>query len=216
MKKKRTLVSPPTPKVFEVIHELTHRAAAAWAVWFDIHVQQEGGGPFAMVLEIHRPFFNVISDAQIHFTILILSDLFGKRQGVHSYEFLIDRCLKEGRITPKEALIYGEKLRSLAKAQRGIGILRGKYFGHKLLEIPISEVFQAAQLKIKDIDEVFKVSFWLLGRLAFACGHTNFRGSADHELYARKSLDQIFNYFLTKWNNIGSGSSRNKVRTESR
>jgi hypothetical protein len=205
--KKGNVVLPSTHAVFRVMQQMTERAAASWAIWFGLHAQQEGGGPYAMVLQLYRPFFGAIYDAQIHFTILALSDLFGKRGDVHSFQFLIARCLEERRISPCKAAVYKKKLSSLAPARRGIGILRGKHFGHKLLSAPISQVLREARLKIRDIDEVLDAAFWLLGRLAFACGEAHFQGNEEDDEQASKTLDEALKYFLGKWENLGKGGN---------
>jgi hypothetical protein len=205
--KKGNVVLPSTLEVFRVIQQMTERAAASWAIWFGLHAQKEGGGPYAIVLQLYRPFFAAIYDAQIHFTILALSDLFGKRSDVHSFEFLIARCVKEGRISPGNAAVCQRKLRRLAPARRGIGILRGKHFGHKVLSAPVSEVLKEAKLKIRDIDEVLDASSWLLGRLALACGENHFRGNDEDDQKARQTLDEALKYFLGKWENLGSGGN---------
>jgi hypothetical protein len=111
--------------------------------------------------------------------------------------------VSERRITDKVAEACRQKLAALAHARRGIGILRGKHFGHKLLGTPISDVLRQAELKIRDVDEMLKTSFWLLGRLAFACRQRNYRGSGEYDRYAKENLEEVFKYFLDKFNSLG-------------
>jgi len=193
----------PIYDVFHTMHEMTRRALASHTIWFGLHAQQEGGGPHAILLQLHYPFFTAIYDATIHFTILTLSDLFGKRSGVHSFRFLIAHCLSEGRISAEQACDCRLKLNKLSKAARGVGILRGKHFGHKLLGAPIADVLREADLKIKHIDELLAGAFLILGDLAFACGEHSYEGEDDFERHAKDSLQDVFECLTKKWNALG-------------
>src|SRR5207247_6877283 len=117
---------------FQIIQKMVSTADASWAIWFQLYCNIEQGGPFYIVTQIHFPFFDGVYHSQIHYVFLILSDLFGKRRDTHSFSHLLKLCRAEGL----DERIAGEcetLLASVKQFRKGVGILRGKHFGHKLV-----------------------------------------------------------------------------------
>src|SRR5205807_8689307 len=137
-----------------IIQRMVTTAKASWAIWFELYCNFEHGGPYAISTQIHFPFWNAVYHSQIHYVFVILNDLFGKRRNTHSFRYLMNLCR-----TKLHSRIYKEceeLMASISRHQKGVGILRGKHFGHKLVDAPLAEVLKEAGLKSKDVDELLE------------------------------------------------------------
>jgi hypothetical protein len=97
-------------------------------------------------------------------------------------------------------------LASVSHHSRGVGILRGKHFGHKLVDAPLSEVLKQAGLKIKDVDHLLEVASDLVGHLMCAfvgqlddAYHVDF----DADSSAKETVVEILQCQLDKFNQLG-------------
>ncbi len=137
---------------FKIIARMANTARASWATWFEIYSYQMSGHQFALVLSIHAPLFDAISDACQHVTIMHLDELFKGRSDAHCFKTLIAACEAEGRLIPRLRQQCEDRLDSLKREIRGVGILRGSHFGHRTNVKDTEAVFKNAGLKIADID----------------------------------------------------------------
>ena len=186
---------------FDIIQQEVETAKASWEIWFQLYCNFEQGGPYRISTQIYFPFWNAIYHSQIHYVFLILSDLFGKRKGTHSFKHLLNLCLD--RLPPRLVTDCKKLLEAIAPYQKGIGILRGKHFGHKLVGASLPDVLKEANLKIKDVDKVLDVAGHLVGNLACAFLANPPKLDFDSERYAKKTINGILQAQLDEFNQLG-------------
>lgn len=176
---------------------------ASWAIWFQLYCNFEHGGPYALVMQLYFPFMDAIYHSQIHYAILVLSDLFKPKNNHHSLSYLIECCRSEG-IRAKACDDCEHLLASVKKNHiKGVGILRGKHFGHKKISPTLAEVVKEAGLKIKDVDQMFEVATRIISLLMFPLGikkHDVILGSSEQ---ATKTTNDILRMLLDKFNSLG-------------
>jgi hypothetical protein len=195
---------------FEIIQKMVISAKASWAIWFQLYWNFEHGGPYAISTQIFFPFWNAVYHSQIHYVFVILSDLFGKRRNVHSFTHLMALCqprLPHPLYAECEAL-----MESVSRHRRGVGILRGKHFGHKLVDAPLADVLKEAGLKIKDVDELLEVASKLVGNLmcAFVGTIDSHHVDFDSDESAKKTVVEILQSQLDKFNELGKPKRKRK------
>ena len=186
---------------FDIIQRMVSTANASWAIWFQLYCNFEHRGPYAISTQIHFPFWDAVYHSQIHYVFLILNDLFGKRRGTHSFKHLLNLC--RGRIPARLVKDCEKLLESLVPYQKGIGILRGKHFGHKLVDAPLPDVLKEANLKIKDVDKVLDVAGHLIGNLACAFLSDPPRLDFDSDRYAKDTIIKTLQAQLDKFDHLG-------------
>ena len=188
---------------FEIIQRMVTTARASWAIWFELYCNFEHGGPYAISTQIFFPFWTAVYHSQIHYVFLALSDLFGKRRDTHSLAYLMSLCRL--RLPPRLFRECEQLMASVSRHRRGVGILRGKHFGHKLVDAPLADVLKEAGLKIKDVDELLEVASKLVGNLMCAfigqldSRHVDF----DSDKSARETVIEILQSQLDKFNELG-------------
>jgi hypothetical protein len=193
---------------YKEIQRMVETAKASWTIWFQLYAFDAGGHDYALVIQLHHPFFRAISVSCEHLTIMNLDELFKGRSDTHSFRTLIDTCVNEGRIDDRLAQACREKLESTKRIVKGIGILRGSYFGHKSRRQKPQEVFKRAGLKIKDVDELLDTAYWLLWKLAFPVLHDDPQIGQEDERYVKDSLKDVLQSLLDKFNSLGGAKIR--------
>jgi hypothetical protein len=93
---------------------------------------------------------------------------------------------------------------SVAQYQRGVGIVRGKHVGHKLVDVALPDVLKEAGLKIKDVDKILDVADHLVGNLAcaFLSDPPDLDFESDRD--AKDVTTEILQAQLDKFNALGS------------
>jgi len=85
-----------------------------------------------LLIDIHSPLFTALNASTLHLVVLVLSDLYPSNDYSLSLSHLLELCEKKGQIHPKTLEECEGLLESAKKEIKGIGILRGNYFGHKV------------------------------------------------------------------------------------
>jgi AbiU2 len=189
---------------FDIIQRMVTTAKASWAIWFQLYCNFEHGGPYAVSAQIFYPFWNAIYHSQIHYVFVILNDLFGKRRNVHSFTHLMALC-RPG-LHPYQYAECETLMASVRRYQKGVGILRGKHFGHKLVDAPLADVLKEAGLKIKDVDKLLKVASDLVANLMCAfVGQfdSSYHVDFDSDESAKETVVEILQSQLDKFNELG-------------
>ena len=186
---------------FKEVQKMVETAKASWAIWFQLYSFQLGGHKFALPIELHDPLFNAISEASRHLTIMNLDALFKGRNDTHSFSNLLEMC--EGRLMPNQANSCRDKIASLKPLIKGVGKLRGNYFGHRIRMKKAEEFFKDAGLKIKDIDNLVDAAYWLLWQLACAFIPTDPEITKDIEASVKSSLNDVLQGLIDKFNALG-------------
>jgi hypothetical protein len=186
---------------FKEVQKMVETAKASWAIWFQLYSFEMGGHKFALPIQLHHPLFSAISEASRHLTIMNLDALFKGRNDTHSFSNLLEMC--EGRLMPRQAQRCKAKIASLKPLVKGIGKLRGNYFGHRIRTKKTEEFFKDAGLKIKDVDELADAAYWLLWQLACAFIPNDPDITTDIEQSVKGSLDDVLQGLLDKFNSLG-------------
>jgi len=182
---------------------MAETAKASWTIWFQLSAFEASGHEFAIAIQIHDAFFEAVSGSCQHLVIMNLDELFKGRKDTHSFHTLIKSAVDEGLIDEVFAQKCNDKLDSVSPLIKGIGILRGNYFGHKSRKQTPQEVFKKAGSKIKDVDELLDVAYWLLFKLAFPILREDPEIAEDSEDYVKSSLDDVLKSLLDKFNALG-------------
>ena len=82
-----------------------------------------------------------------------LDALFKGRRDTHSLSNLLAVC--ESKLMPNQAKECWAKLKAVKPLVKGVGILRGNYFGHRNPTESRDVFFVQAGLKIRDVDELW-------------------------------------------------------------
>ncbi len=183
---------------------MVETARASWALWFKLYAYEEGGHDFALAIQLHFPLFNAIRESSLHLTIMNLDALFKGRKDTHSLSNLLDIC--EDRLMPNQAKECRAKLELLKPIIKGIGKLRGNYFGHRIRTKPREAFFNEAGLKIRDVDEVLDAADWIMWQLACAFIPKDHGITKDLPDSVTSSLDDVLNLLLEKFNSLGRQS----------
>jgi len=197
---------------FEVIQKMVTTAKASWAIWFELYCNFEHGGPYSLSTQLFFPFWSAVYHSQIHYVFLILSDLFGKRRGTHSLTYLMSLC--RPRLPPRLYNECEQLIGSVSRHRKGVGILRGKHFGHKLVNSPLPEVLKEAGLKITDVDELLEVASKLVGNLmcAFLGTIDSHHVDFDSDDSAKKTVIEVLQSQLDQFNKLGKRKRRRKSK----
>lgn len=132
-----------------------------------------------------------------------LDELLKGRNDTHSFHTLLDTCIKDGRIDDRVAEACKEKVDSVKKIVRGVGSLRGNYFGHKSRRENPQEIFKRAGLKIKDIDELLDTAYWILWKLPFPVLRDDPQIGQEDEKYVKETLRDVLQGLLDQFNSLG-------------
>lgn len=189
---------------FKEIQKMVETAKASWAIWFRLYSYEMGGHKLALPIQLHYPLFNAISEASRHLTIMNLDALFKGRKDTHSFSNLLQMC--EARLMPEQVQECKAKIASLQPLLKGIGKLRGNYFGHRIRTKTSDEFFRDAGLKIKDVDELVDAAYWLLWQLACAFIPHDPQIMKDIDDYVRGSLDDVLQGLSDKFNSLGGAT----------
>jgi hypothetical protein len=196
---------------YKEIQKMVETAKASWTIWSQLYAFDEGGHEYALAIELNRPFFRALSVSCEHLTIMNLHELFKGRRDSHSFSNLLVTCVEEELIGEKLVKACEEKLDAVNRTVRGVGILRGNYFGHKSRKQTPREIFEQAGLKIRDIDELLDAAYWLLWKLAFPVLRDDPEIGEEDERYVRDILKDVLQGLLDKFNSLGGA----KVQTVS-
>jgi len=186
---------------FREIQKMVETAKASWAIWFQLYSFELGGHKFALPIQLHYPLFNAISEASRHLTIMNLDALFKGRKDTHSFSNLLDVC--EGNLMPNQAKKCRDKIASLQPLIKGIGKLRGNYYGHRIRMKKAEEFFKDTGLKIKDVDNLLDAAYWLLWQLACAFIPTDPHITKYIEQSVKDSLNDVLQGLIDKFNSLG-------------
>ena len=186
---------------FKEIQKMVETAKASWAIWFRLYSFQMAGHKFALPIQLHYPLFSAISEASQHLTIMNIDALFKGRSDTHSFSNLLEMC--DAKLMPRQAKRCKDKIASLKPLIKGIGKLRGNYFGHRIRTQKPEDFFKNSGLKIKDVDTLVDSAYWLLGELACAFIPTDPKIAEDIEGSVRSSLDEVLQGLLDKFNSLG-------------
>src|SRR5438067_9415587 len=115
---------------FQEIRRMVETAKASWAIWFKLYAYEAGGHEFALAIQLSFPLFDAIRESSRHLTIMNLDALFKGRNDTHSLSNLLEAC--ESRLMPNQAKECWAKLKAVMPLVKGVGILRGNYFGHRI------------------------------------------------------------------------------------
>src|SRR6266511_1991017 len=151
----------PTKETFKVVQCMVETAKASWTVWSQLYSYQTGGHKFAIAIQINGPLFDAISEACQHVTMMNLAELFKGRKDTHCFKTLLEACEAGGWLVPCIADECRNKLGSLKREIKGIGNLRGNYFGHKIKTKKPEDIFKQSGLKIKDIDTLLDAAYFV-------------------------------------------------------
>jgi hypothetical protein len=187
---------------FQIIQKMVSTGQASWAIWFQLYCNFEQGGPHALVTQLYFPFWDAIYHSQIYYAILVLNDLFKPKSNHHSLPYLIECCRLEG-IRPRVCDDCEKLLASVKGCSRGVGILRGKHFGHTLISPTVDEIFEQAGLKIKHVDEMFDVATRIISLLMFPLGVKEHEVILDGDEQGKKITNEILQTLLDRFNSLG-------------
>lgn len=192
---------------FNELKKMVETAKASWTIWFQLYSYQMGGHKFALAIQLQYPFFNAIMESSQHVTFMNLDALFKGRNDTHSFANLLDACEKAGKIRPAQVKRCREKLASLKPFIRGVGLLRGNYFGHRIRKQKPEDFFKQAGLKIKDIDQLVDAAYWLIWQLACAFIPKEPEIMKDIEDSVKGSLEDILQGTLDRFNSLGGAQT---------
>jgi hypothetical protein len=196
---------------FQIIQRMVSTAKASWAIWFQLYLNFEHGGPYSRVTQLYFPFMDAVYHSQIHYVFVVLNDLFKGGKNTHSLTYLIKMCRAEG-LNERTAKECDALLASVQQHCRGVGILRGKHFGHKLIDAPLADLLKKAGLKIKDVDEMLDVATRIILWLMYALRVERHEVIVDADEHAKKTTVEVLQVLLDKFNSLGSASTRRKER----
>jgi hypothetical protein len=187
---------------FQEIRRMVETAKASWAIWFKLYAYEAGGHEFALPIQLHFPLFDAIRESSQHITIMNLDALFKGRKDTHSLANLLDAC--ESNLMPNQAKQCRTKLDSVKPLIKGVGILRGNYFGHRIRTKSRETFFAEAGLKIRDIDELLGTADWIMWQLACAFIPKEHGITEDLPQSVISSLDTVLQLLREKFNALGT------------
>jgi hypothetical protein len=194
---------------FQEIRRMVETARASWAIWFKLYAYEAGGHEFALAIQLHFPLFDAIRESSQHITIMNLDALFKGRKDTHSLANLLDAC--EGNLMPNQAKECRAKLDSVKPLIKGVGILRGNYFGHRIRTKNRETFFAEAGLKIRDIDKLLDTADWIMWQLACAFIPKEHGITTNLSESVTSSLDDVLDLLLEKFNSVGGPSDLGKA-----
>jgi hypothetical protein len=197
---------------FQIIHRMISTAKASWAIWFQLRLVEERKGPDYRVTQMFFPFFDAVYHSQIHYVFVLLNDLLKGGKNTHSLAYLIKVCRQEG-LSETTARECETLLASVQKHCRGVGILREKYYGHKLIDTTLSEAIEQAGLKIRDVDEMFEAATRIISNLMYPLRIEDHEVDLDSDQYARKTTVEILEMFREKYDWLIRSSRRIETAT---
>ena len=171
-------------------------------IWIELYKLIDGLSKHSIMYDIHYPMFSAMYHAHIHYTIIIISDLYRPKQNHYSIKKLLDLASEEGRIAESKYSLCINALDKLSPIIKKIGNLRGNHFGHKKSDINISTLLLNLKFKNKDLGQLLEQGFWIVSQLTSDLGGKDLNNNL--EIQINESIVLIFEALQLKFDNTYS------------